>query len=145
MEAIGRCLIVYQRIELCLKYLLPHVVGPNYTPGETLAQWRSLLNSKTTLGPLVERLRESVRASDSKGIEHYFSEVVAQRNELIHHFCHLPFGRMSTVEECEAALAHMSRRIEFALPLYRALHEMMSQFKDALTELKLQRQLGNAP
>ena len=142
MESVGRCLIVYQRIELSLKYLLPHVIGPNHTPGETLAQWRSLLNSKTTLGPLVERLRESVRTSDPKDFEHYLSEVVEQRNELIHHFSQLPFGRMSSTEECEAALAHLSRRIEFALPLYHGLHGMLSQFRDALTELKLQKEVG---
>ena len=145
MEAVGRCLIVYQRIELCLKYLLPHVVGPNHTPAETLAQWRILLNSKTTLGPLMERLRESVRASDPMGFEHYVSKVVAQRNELIHHFCQLPFGRMNSVEECEAALAHISRHIEFALPLYHGLQGMLSQFRDALTELKLQKEIGTAP
>jgi hypothetical protein len=93
----------------------------------------------------VERLRESVRASDPKGFEHYLGEVVEQRNELIHHFSQLPFGRMSTVEECEAALAHLSRRIEFALPLYHSLHGMLSQFRDALYDLKLQKEFGNAP
>jgi hypothetical protein len=103
MEGIGRCLVIYQRIEVCLKYLLPHVVGPQATPGDTFAKWRSLLDSKTTLGPLVERLRESVRSADPKGFDHYVSELVTQRNELIHNFCRLPFGRMSSLEECDAA------------------------------------------
>jgi hypothetical protein len=145
MEALGRCLVVYQRIEVCLKYLLPHVIDPNHTPGETLAEWRSLLNSKRPLGPLVERLRESVQTSDPIGFEHYVGEVVAHRNELIHHFYQLPFGRMSSVEECEAALTHVLRRTEFALPLYHGLHRMLGQFRDALTELKLENDLGNAP
>lgn len=145
MEAVGRCLIVYQRIELCLKYLLPHVIGPNHTPGDTLTEWRTLLNSKITLGPLVERLRESVLASDSNGFGHYVSEVIAHRNELIHHFCQLPFGRLTSIEECETALTHVLRRTEFALPLYHGLHAMLSQFRDALAELNLQRGYGNAP
>ena len=76
MEGIGRCLLIYQRIELYLKYLLPHVASPDEAGRNTFTQWRSLLDSKTTLGPLVERLRESVRSSDPKGFDRYISKLV---------------------------------------------------------------------
>jgi len=138
MEGIGRCLVIYQRIELCLKYLLPQVVGPDGKSPDTLSQWRSLLDSKTTLGPLVERLRESVRSNDPKNFNHYVGELVEQRNELIHHFSRLPFARLSSFEECDTALADLRRRIDFALPLYEALDGMLRQFHDALREAKHQ-------
>jgi hypothetical protein len=138
MESIGRCLTVYQHIELQLKFLLPHIVGPNETTGDTFEKWKSLLDSKTTLGPLVARLSESVQSSDPEGFGRYVSELVAHRNELIHHFCQLPFGRMTSLEQCDAALAHLSGRLEFALPLYQALKEMLEQFSDALVQWKLE-------
>lgn len=134
MERIGRCLLIYQRIELCLKYLLPHAVGPNETPGDTFAQWRSLLDSKTTLGPLVERLRESVRSSDPKEFERYISDLVEQRNEFIHYFSRQPFAKLSSLEECDAAVAHLDARLQFASPLHQALDGMLRQFRDALLE-----------
>jgi hypothetical protein len=136
MEGIGRCLLIYQRIELYLKYLLPHVVGPNETPGDTFAQWRSLLDSKSTLGPLVERLRESIRSSDPKGFDRYIGELVEQRNQFIHHFSRQPFARLSNLEECDAALAHLDALLQFASPLHLALDGALEQFRDALLEAK---------
>jgi hypothetical protein len=138
MERVGHCLIIYQRIEVYLKYLLPHVVSHDETPTDTFAGWRSLLDSKSTLGPLVERLRESVRSSDLKGLSHYLSELVEQRNELIHHFSRLPFARLSTREECDAALDHLSTRVRFALSLHEALDGALRQFCDQLVDWKLQ-------
>lgn len=139
MERIGHCLVLYQRIEVYLKYLLPHVVAPNETPTDTFAQWRNLLDSKSTLGPLVERLRESIRSSDPKGISHYLGELVDQRNEFVHHFSRMPFARLTTLEDCDAALAHLGARIRFALPLHEALDGMLRQFRDQLVDWKLQR------
>lgn len=136
MEGIGRCLLMYQRIELYLKYLLPHVVGPNEMPGDTFAQWRSLLDSKSTLGPLVERLKESVRASDPKGFERYIGELVEQRNQFIHHFSRQPFARLGNLEECDAARAHLDALLQFASPLHQALDGALKQFRDALLEAR---------
>jgi hypothetical protein len=139
MERIGICLLMYQRIEVSLKYLLPHVVTPKKAPTDTFAQWRSLLDSKTTLGPLVKRLREAARSADPKGLGHYLDELVKQRNDFIHHFARLPFARLGTLEDCDAALAHLSARVRFASPIHDALEEMIGQFRDQLLELKHQR------
>ena len=138
MQRIGQSLVMYQRIELYLKYLLPHVVTDDEPPTDTMAQWRSLLDSKTTLGPLIARLRESVRTTDPRGLDHYLGELVEHRNELIHHFCRLPVGRLRNVEECNAALAHLDTRLQFALPLFEMLHAGVEQFYDQLLDLKRQ-------
>lgn len=137
MESIGRCLTVYQKIELQLKYLLPHVVEPYETTDDTFAQWRSLLDSKTTFGPLAARLNECVRSTDPEAFDRYVSDLVVHRNELVHHFYQLSFGRLSSIEQCHAALAHLDGRLEFALPLYHGLKGMLEQFVDALVEWKL--------
>src|SRR5687767_4770698 len=71
MESIGRCLTVYQKIELQLKYLLPHGVGTNETTGDTFAQWRSLLDSKMTFGPLAARLSACVNSTDPEAFGRY--------------------------------------------------------------------------
>jgi hypothetical protein len=135
MEGIGRCLLIYQRIELSLKYLLPHVVGPDETPSDTF-QWRRLLDSKSTLGSLAEHLRKSARSSDPKGFDAYIGELVEQRNQFIHHFSRQPFARLSNLEECDAALAHLDALLEFASPLQHALDGMVKQFRDALLEAR---------
>ena len=137
MESIGRCLTVYQKIELQLKYLLPHVVGPNQEADDTFAQWRSLLESKTTLGPLMARLSECAQSPDPEGFSRYISDLIAHRNELVHHFYQLPFGRLNNLDQCKAALTHLDGRLQFALPLYLGLGELMEQFVDALVNWKL--------
>jgi len=140
LERVGHCLIIYQRIEISLKYLLPYTDIPNKTPTDTFAQWKSLLDSRRTLGPLIEDLREAVSASDLKGFGQYLSELVEQRNDFVHHFSRLPFGRLRTLEECDAAFAHLNSRIQFALPFHEALEDMLRQFRDQLMDWKLHRE-----
>ena len=96
MEAMGRAVTVYQQIELQLKALLPHLVGPQREEGDPFTEWTRLLNSKTTLGPLMARLNASVQSGDPARFEHYLSELVRHRNDLLHHFYELPFSRMQT-------------------------------------------------
>jgi hypothetical protein len=138
MEAIGHCLVIYQRIELQLKYLLPYTHHPSETPPDTLAQWRSLIDSKTTLGPLMGRLSECVQSSDPDGFTKYVGQLVEERNQFIHHFCRMPFGRLNSIEQCDAALIDLDARIRFALPLHETLTGMLEEFCDALVQLKLQ-------
>ena len=68
MESIGRCIAIYQRIEVLLKVLLPHIADPAAeTDVQSMPDWRSLLDSKQTLGPAskaifrTNELRKSTR------------------------------------------------------------------------------------
>jgi hypothetical protein len=124
MEAMGRSLAIYQQIELLLKLLLPHLVGPHQDAGDIFADWKSLLNSKTTLGPLVACLDKSVLSTDPKGFSHYLTEVVKNRNELVHHFYELPFSRLSNIQECDDALVYLDVRFRLALTLHQVTREI---------------------
>jgi hypothetical protein len=132
MEAMGRGLTVYQQIELQLKLLLPHIVGPHQKAGDIFVTWRSLLDSKTTFGPLVALLNKSVQSNDPEGFSRHLGELVGHRNELVHHFYELPFSRMQTAEDCDAALAHLNSRLKFARAFHQAIGAMMAQFLVAL-------------
>lgn len=137
MEAMGRCLLIYQRIELQLKYLLPQAHHPNEIPSDTFA-WRSLIDSKITLGPLMERLRDCVETSDPEGFTKYVSQLLEERNQFIHHFCRMPFGGLSSIEECDAALVHLDARIQSALPFHEGLDGMLRQLRDTLVQWQLE-------
>ena len=83
------------------------------------------------------RLTECAQSTDPEAFSRYVSDLIAHRNELIHHFCQLPFGALKSRDQCDAALAHLNGRLEFALPLYLGLAEVMEQFVDALVKWKL--------
>jgi hypothetical protein len=134
MEAMGRSLRVYQQIELQLKVLLPHMVGPGREMDDSFAEWTSLLHSKTTLGQLVKRLDASVQSSDPEGFRHYLGKLVRHRNELIHHFYELPFGWIRTAQECDAALTHLNQRIQFALAFHQSMRGLLAQFLIVLAD-----------
>lgn len=145
MEAMGRSLRVYQQIELQLKVLLPHMVGPSREMDDSFAGWTTLLRSKTTLGSLVKRLNASVQSSDPEGFSHYLSELVRHRNELIHHFCELPFGWIRTTQECDAALTHLNQRIQFARAFHQSLTGLLAQFLIVLGDSILEDGGNNVP
>ncbi len=99
---LGLCLYLYQSIELRLKLLLPHLVIPgadNTAKGEGFKNWRVLLDSKETLGPLVKLLAERTATDKTVLLESTLRRLVDERNEVVHHFASQPFSRVSTPEE----------------------------------------------
>ena len=69
---LGRCLYVFQAIEARLKLLLPHMVPPGKEVSLTsqdFSNWRFYLDSKTTLGPLIQKLKEHIGLQKILGIE----------------------------------------------------------------------------
>lgn len=141
MEGIGRCLCIYQRIETYLKLLLPHIVPvvPQVTEQPVL-HWRSLLDSKATLGALVQQFRDRMNSGNPEGFAKYLEELVNQRNDLIHHFFVQPVGQVKTDADLEKAIDHIRGLMKFATPFERALREITSQFAVAIEQSILDEQ-----
>jgi hypothetical protein len=75
MSLVGNCVARYQRIEHALKLLLPHLVNPEVPRNADASNWREFLDSKHTLGPLIERFKLGLR-SDRPGDAHAYLEGV---------------------------------------------------------------------
>lgn len=133
--ALGLCLFVYQSIELRLKFLLPHLVVPGtdtHAPGEGFANWKVFLDSKKTLGPLIQHLKERVASKEKESLERTWTELVEQRNDVIHHFASKPFARLSSQEEFDEAMQFLQQRHQFAAPILSMLQQFSESFLAAL-------------
>ncbi len=134
LEGVGRCLWVYQRIEILLKVLLPHLL----TPGEEdpdpwkLPHWRSRIDSRHTLGQLIKDFASKQSSEDSEGIERYFRTLVDQRNDLVHHFFTESPGHFKTAQDLDDAIAKIRNKIEIAKPLLEGLEAMTLGFVGCL-------------
>jgi hypothetical protein len=69
MQGVGACLFQYQQIEAHLNLLLPHMKHPDATGTSTNrnVHWRELIESKFTLGPLLEDFKRKADAQDAQG------------------------------------------------------------------------------
>ena len=133
MEGIGRCIATYQRIEILLKFLLPHIADPaRDIDVQPIPHWRSLLDSKQTLGPLVARFADQLNSDNPQGFANYLDKLVNQRNELVHDFFNTPIGQARTDAEVEDAIVHLRSLMNFAAPFLRALEDATKQFAAAL-------------
>jgi hypothetical protein len=135
LQGLGHCITIYQKIELHLKFLLPHVVTPGKPPPvDSIREWRSLLDSTTTLGPLMKTLANSVSADDPEDFAKYLDTVVQHRNDLVHHFYSQAFGNLQTAEDFEFAYVYLRTRMQFAMPLWKSLQSVSAQVSTALVE-----------
>jgi len=135
MEGIGYCLLTYQQIETCLKMLLPHLIPPDTEPRERPAQtWRSLLDAKMTLGPLVRQFRDSTNSNDPDGFANYLEQLVKQRNDLIHHFLTQPIGQVKSNADLDRAIDHVRGLMNFAAPFERALLDASREFAEVVVK-----------
>lgn len=115
---VGVSLAHYQKIERGLKILLPFFYGDDRDlSDDPFTEMRALLESKSTMGMLMERLKGSVTSSDPEQTARYFNQVVKHRNELVHHFFQLPIGRLDDEASCRDALRHLKSRLEYAQPI----------------------------
>ncbi len=98
---LGVCVYLYQSIEASLKALLPHLVvtGTNtHAPGEGFENWRVFIDSKLTLGPMMERLKERSSFGESSEADRELRRLVEYRNEVVHHFVGQKFSRLASEE-----------------------------------------------
>jgi len=124
---LGRCLYVFQAIEARLKLLLPHMVPPGKEVSLTsqdFSNWRFYLDSKTTLGPLIQKLKEHIDSESPELLEQAWQQLVQYRNEIIHHYLEQPFSRLDTESKFEDATAFLKQRRAAAAPMLVMLQEM---------------------
>lgn len=115
---VGVSLAQYQKIERGLKMILPFAVKDGRKASDNpYSDMRDLLESKTTMGPLIEQLKKFSSSTDPEHTANYFRTVIDHRNELVHQFFHLPIGQMNNTEECREALVHLKSRMDYAQPL----------------------------
>jgi hypothetical protein len=130
---LGLCLYLYQKIEVHLKLLLPHMVHPKATTrGETSNNWRELLDSKQTLGPLIRLLVERVEAGNQAVLEQSWRTLVEERNEVVHHFAEQPFAKCDTEASYQEALAFLRLRRQHAMAMLEPLQQLAAGLSNAL-------------
>jgi hypothetical protein len=124
---LGRCLYVFQAIEARLKILLPHLVPPGQEASLTSADfsnWRFYLDSKTTLGPLIQKLKEHVASESPELLDQAWRQLVQHRNEVIHHYLEQSFSPLDTESKYLEAMTFLKRRRAAAAPMLIALQDM---------------------
>lgn len=124
---LGRCVYVFQAIEARLKIMLPHLIPPgqeNSIASEDFSNWRLYLDSKTTLGPLIQKLKEHVESSHPELLDQAWTQIVKYRNEVMHHYVEQPFSRMDTEAKYNEALQYLRHRRTTAIPLLLILQDM---------------------
>ncbi|HEX7768610.1 MAG TPA: hypothetical protein VF422_01125 [Dokdonella sp.] len=123
---LGRCLYAFQAIEARLKMLLPHMVPPGQESSltsENFSNWRIYLDSKTTLGPLIQKLKEHVKSEHPDLLDQSWRQLVQYRNEIIHHYVEQPFSRLDTESKFKDAMLFLKHRRAAAVPLLVLLQE----------------------
>lgn len=130
---LGRCLYLYQLIEQHLKEVLPFLaVSDDQEPGgtELAADWRALLDSKKTMGALVQLLSERTSSGDKESWEMAWRTMVEERNQIVHHFASQPFGKIATSADYQQALSYLQARRLSAAPFL----EILEQIHQAVTQ-----------
>lgn len=133
---LGRCLYVFQAIEARLKILLPHLVPPGKEASltsEDFSNWRFYLDSKTTLGPLIQKLKEHIESENPELLDQTWRQLVQHRNEVIHHYLEQPFCPLDTESKFFDAMTFLKCRRAAAAPMLAALQDMCVALMQGLT------------
>ncbi|RYH55570.1 MAG: hypothetical protein EON54_12580 [Alcaligenaceae bacterium] len=134
---LGVCVHIYQRIEVLLKVLLPHLIVPGtdvHAPGEGFENWRVLLDSKKTLGELVRLFGQRVESANAQAFEDAWRRLVDERNEVVHHFAEQSFSRLETKAQYRSAVLFLKTRREAAIPVFEMLDEFGRAFFASVQE-----------
>jgi hypothetical protein len=132
---LGRCLYVFQSIEARLKLMLPHMIPPGQEASlasEDASNLRLYLDSKTTLGPLIQKLKEHVETSHPELLDQAWTQIVKYRNEVMHHYVDQPFSRLDTESKFNEALEFLKHRRAAAVPLLLVLQDTCIAFMQEL-------------
>ncbi|HEY1059275.1 MAG TPA: hypothetical protein VGE55_11155 [Limnobacter sp.] len=130
---LGRCVFTYQAIELRLKFLLPHMIIPgteNHAKGEGIGDWRVYLDSKETMGMLMQRLKDRSVLHDVLARD--WTQLVEQRNEVVHHFLEQPFAKLESEAAFNEAIRFLQDRRTFASTLLNTLQAICVAFSYSL-------------
>lgn len=160
---IGRNVLLFQRLEAVLKFMLTHGSHASYVSEIQVHHERKLASiGKQTLGKLVGQFNASVLSSSGEKtnepgklrepwisfdfkvesdssftseLERSLDLVVAERNELIHQL--LPWIDLTSTQGTRAAIEYLDQQYEKALPIYEQLKVLatdLSDLKQSLAE-----------
>jgi hypothetical protein len=116
---IGRNLLRFLEIETGLKLVLPYLHPDGGAKGaEALREFRDKHVRSRTLGPLLERLSESINAPVGF-FEKSFEVICNARNKLIHHFYDLPEVNLLRPDRIGQALDYLDRQFHESEELYK--------------------------
>jgi hypothetical protein len=135
---LGRCLYLYQSIEHGLKLVLPHMLPSEealQATDDNLMNWRSLLDSKKTLGLLVQLLKERIESDNKHRFEDDLRQLVEYRNEIVHLFLAQPFGNLRTESQFAEAMQYLKTRRQFAIPMFRMVQQLSVTFVKILDDI----------
>ena len=144
---LGRCLYIYQSIELMLKFLLPHLVVPGtdtHAKCEGFANWRVFLDSKETLGPLMQRFKDRIVTEQRKQLDATWTQMVTHRNEVVHHFASQPFAKICSEAELTEAMQFLHHRRMLAAPMLEMLQQFNTAFMEVITSTEITRESTSA-
>ena len=125
---IGQLLLIYQHIELMLKALLPNLFASEQAAlDSTDKDIDNLLDSKHTMGLLVERLKTSMESFNPEAFSTYVAQITENRNWLVHKFTMIDFGGLDNEAKCQSAVDYLQAHHQFALPLRDMLLQLLSR------------------
>lgn len=152
----GRNLLVFQQIELLLKYLAEHssVQGDPESIEATQAKWAQRVRQKMTMGKLVEHYTDTILVdageppSEQPNVDKWWVSfkftstgsvesnaqitadlqiLVNERNDLVHHF--LPRWTPEAFETLQAAEQYLDAQREKVLPIFYHLRSEVQQLQ----------------
>lgn len=128
--AVGAFVLLTQELEGLFKYLVPMMNVDEPSLGAILR--RSAKTAKQTLGPVAGQFVHS-STSHSNDFEVLVRQIVAERNEVVHHFNKV-FGPLVASGDPAEALSQLRQRHERALALTQALRAVAVQASEALRD-----------
>jgi hypothetical protein len=132
-ERVGRNVIRVQILEGALKSFVPVVDLQGARHALDGLPERTERALKQTLGQLIGSFQASLTSSD-EAFDHLLSRVVADRNDLVHHFP-AKFGSMSRTEEGHSALLRkLDYQLEEIKSLERLVHGLLLGFLKVLRD-----------
>ena len=134
MQGVGICLFQYQQIEAHLKLLLPHMHHPDSLQHEDSRElhWQGLLDSKKTLGPLMEDFKLRSSSVDPDSLGRFLKQIVEERNDLVHHLLNDPTRPLRTNADAQRTIEVLRQYSQSAATLLRALCAATAQFVQLL-------------
>jgi hypothetical protein len=130
IASVGAFVLQTQQIEHVFKFLLPMMNSDDPSLGAILKRQASL--SKKTLGTLAGEFING-SAGETDALEAYVRQLVADRNEVVHHF-NERFGALIEAEEYDDVLTQLRDRRERASTLGRALRACAFAVTEALRD-----------
>jgi hypothetical protein len=120
---IGRNLLLFQGLEVSLKLALPYLVVDGRERSVEEIRRMSEGVRRWTLGPLMEQFRRSITVSEDFWVLTP-EEVVAARNDLVHHFFYVDDIDHTSQDASDQAVRYLDRQFEMVQEIHTIVSMM---------------------